>query len=125
MTTNRVGQRERKTQARVVGLLRDTLGYAYLGDWTDRENNRNVEPELLQPFLTKQRVPEALIARALHILEKTASDTSKSIYDRNREVYDLLRYGVRVQPESGRHSKTVWLIDWKNPEKNDFAIAEE
>ena len=31
-----VGQVERKTQQRVVRLVRDTLGYNYLGDWTDR-----------------------------------------------------------------------------------------
>ena len=31
-----VGQKERKTQQRVVKLFRDKLGYDYLGDWTDR-----------------------------------------------------------------------------------------
>ena len=40
MTT--VGQIEKKTQARVVKLFRDTLRYDYLGDWTDREGNRNI-----------------------------------------------------------------------------------
>jgi len=25
----------------------------------------------------------------------------------------------------GENTVTVWLIDWKHPEKNDFAIAEE
>ena len=34
MTT--VGQIEKKTQARVVALFRERLGYDYLGDWTDR-----------------------------------------------------------------------------------------
>ena len=38
-----VGQIEKKTQQRVVKLFRDTLGYDYLGDWTDREGNRNIE----------------------------------------------------------------------------------
>ncbi|MDP4034562.1 MAG: hypothetical protein Q8P60_17240 [Pseudorhodobacter sp.] len=31
-----VGQIEKKTQARVVALFREQLGYDYLGDWTDR-----------------------------------------------------------------------------------------
>jgi hypothetical protein len=31
-----VGQIEKKTQRRIVKLFRDTLGYDYLGDWTDR-----------------------------------------------------------------------------------------
>jgi hypothetical protein len=31
-----VGQREKRTQQRVVTLFREQLGYDYLGDWTDR-----------------------------------------------------------------------------------------
>ena len=42
-----------------------------------------------------------------------------------REVYGLLRYGVKVQPGAGEQNVTVWLIDWENPTRNDFAIAEE
>ena len=34
-----VGQREKRTQQRVVTLFREQLGYDYLGDWTDREGN--------------------------------------------------------------------------------------
>src|SRR5581483_1536304 len=43
----------------------------------------------------------------------------------NQEVYKLLRYGVPVKVETGKVTETVHLIDWQNPEKNDFAIAEE
>ena len=68
---------------------------------------------------------EALVTRALHRSRQAAGDTSKSLYDRNRAVYDLLRYGVKVKPDVGENTQTVWLIDWKNPEKNHFAIAEE
>jgi type I restriction enzyme R subunit len=121
-----VGQIEKKTQARVVKLFREQLGYDYLGDWTDREGNRNIEEGLLRRFLRdKHGYDEALIARALHLFDKAAGDTSKSLYDRNRAVYDLLRYGVKVKAEVGENTQTVWLIDWKRPEKNHFAIAEE
>ena len=120
-----VGQIEKKTQNRIVGLFRDTLGYDYLGNWTDRENNRNVEPDLLRPFLQRHGHDDTLISRALHQLDKTAGDQSKSPYDRNKSVYDLLRYGVKVKPEAGENTVTVWLIDWANPLRNDFAIAEE
>jgi type I restriction enzyme R subunit len=122
MTT--VGQIEKRTQARVVALFRQRLCYDYLGDKTDLDN-RNIEETLLWNWLTKRAVSDTLINRALHELNKAATDTSKSLYDRNKEVYDLLRYGVKVQPGAGENRVTVWLIDWKHPENNHFAIAEE
>ncbi len=121
-----VGQREKRTQQRVVALFRERLGYDYLGDWTDRESDRNIEEDLLRKFLReKQGYDETLITRALHLFTKAAGDTSKSLYDRNREVYGFLRYGVPVSPGPGQNTQTVWLIDWKHPENNHFAIAEE
>ena len=121
-----VGQIEKKTQQRVVNLFRDTLGYDYLGKWKDREGNRNIEEKLLRAFLRgKQGYDDNLITRALYILDKAAGDTSKSLYDRNRSVYELLRYGVKVRPDVGENMQNVWLIDWKHPENNHFAIAEE
>ena len=120
-----VGQIERKTQDRVVTLFQDTLGYEYLGDWTDRTGNANIERELLRSWLTKQSVDATLITRALFELTKVAADASKSLYDRNKMVYELLRYGVRVKADVGENTQTVWLIDWKNAENNHFALAEE
>jgi type I restriction enzyme R subunit len=120
-----VGQIEKKTQQRVVELFRHALRYDYLGDWTDRDGNANIEPELLRAWLKKRGVDEPLLARALYVLDKTAGDTSKSLYDRNRAVYDLLRYGVKVKRDVGENTETVWLINWEKPETNDFGIAEE
>ena len=69
---------------------------------------------------------DRIIARALDRLRKAAAlGGSKTLYDANREVYGLLRYGVKVQPAPGEHAETVWLIDWNNPANNHFAIAEE
>lgn len=121
-----VGQREILTQTRVVKLFCEQLGYDYLGDWNERPGNRNIEEQYLRPFLCdRQGYDEALISRALYLLDKTAGDTSKSLYDRNKAVYGLLRYGLQVKADIGENTQTVWLIDWKNPEKNHFAIAEE
>jgi len=120
-----VGQVEKKTQERVIKLFHDTLGYDYLGNWIDRVGNRNIDADLLTAFLVKQGVDAALISRAKHLLDKAAGDTSKSIYDRNKAVYELLRYGVKVKPEVGENTQTVWLIDWKHPLNNHFGIAEE
>ncbi|MCL5996394.1 MAG: type I restriction endonuclease subunit R [Chloroflexi bacterium] len=120
-----VGQKERQTQNRVVKLFRDTLGYAYLGNWEDRLGNRNTEEDHLRAFLKRQGYSDSLIAKALFELNKAAGDQTKSLYDLNKGVYGLLRYGVHVKPEAGENTETVWLIDWRNPLNNHFAIAEE
>ena len=123
MTT--VGHIEKITQKRVIKLFCDELGYRNLGDWSERSENSNIEESLLEAYLKQQGYDDVLIKRAIHIVEKAADDRSRSSYDRNKDVYELLRYGVKIRPEVGENMQTVWLIDWKNPENNHFAIAEE
>ena len=122
-----IGQRERKTQDRVIKLFsgKGGLGYIYLGDWEERENNSNIEEELLIKFLKKQKYSGTLIKKALYELNKTATPQNKSLYDINKEVYSLLRYGVQVREHVGENKKTVWLIDWNNIKNNEFYVAEE
>lgn len=120
-----VGQIEKKTQARIVALFRDKLSYEYLGNWIDREGNRNLEEAYLRPFLKSRGHEDALINRVVFEIQKAATDQSRGLYDINRSVYDLLRYGVKVKAQIGENTQTVWLIDWANPEANHFAIAEE
>jgi type I restriction enzyme, R subunit len=121
-----VGDKERRTQQRLARLFVDDLGYRHLGDWQDRPGNRNVEPDLLHAWLTKQGHSDYVIERTLAAIEraKTVAPPT-SLYDANRAIYTLLRYGVQVAPEVGEHKETVWLIDWDDPDNNDFAIAEE
>ena len=121
-----VGELERRTQRRVIAHFRDHLGYTYLGDRHDRDDNRNIEPDHLTRFLKRQGHSPALITKALDKLGKAAAlGGSKTLYDANRKVYGLLRYGARVSPGLGEHTVTVHLIDWQNPAANHFAIAEE
>lgn len=121
-----VGQLERKTQNRIVALMQNELEYRYLGNWEERENNTNVEEEILSDWLVnKKKYTQNLANKAVYEFVRATSDQSKSLYDVNKEVYSLLRYGVNVQPEIGQNKQTVLLIDWENPKKNDFAIAEE
>lgn len=72
-----VGQIERKTQERVKKLFIGKLGYNFLGDWSDRENNRNVEREELREYLWKCHPDPKLISRAMDHLEKVAGDTGQ------------------------------------------------
>ena len=120
-----IGQSERATQNRVIALFRQELGYRYLGDWRDRADNSNIEEILLANFLTKTGYTPAQISIALHKLRTEADHHGRSLYANNQEVYKLLRYGVPVKIEAGKVTETVHLINWNEPEKNDFAIAEE
>lgn len=120
-----IGHNEKITQQRVIKLFCNELGYRYLGNWIDQAGNRNIDENLLLKHLKTQGYADDLIKRAIHMFSKTANDKSKSSYDRNKEVYELLRYGVNLRPEVGENKQTIHLIDWKNPENNDFAIAEE
>jgi type I restriction enzyme R subunit len=121
-----VGNKERVTQNRLLKLFREGLEYDYLGNWEERAGNSNVEEELLIKWLKRQGHDDKIIGKVLRELDKEkALGGSKNLYDANREVYGLLRYGVKVKPEAGEQNVTVWLVDWKNPANNDFAIAEE
>ncbi|WP_037463553.1 type I restriction endonuclease subunit R [Shimazuella kribbensis] len=120
-----VGQQERITQNRVVKLFQSELKYEYLGNWNDRANNRNLEVTLLRKFLHKQGYSQGLINRAIFAFTKAATSQGKSPYDINKEVYSLLRYGVKIKETIGDTTQTVWLVDWETPQNNTFAIAEE
>ncbi len=120
-----IGQRERATQDRVVTHFQQTLGYRYLGNLHDADN-RNIRQSDLTAWLTQRGVAEALIGRALRQLDIAAAlGEGKTLYDANKAVYQLLRYGIKDKAGAGEQNQTVWLIDWKHPEANDFAIAEE
>ena len=120
-----VGQVERLTQKRVLRLL-ERLGYQYLGNWQYRAGNSNIEEQFLSEWLQKRGTSEVLITRALHRLRQAAAlGEGTSLYDANREVYGLLRYGVKVREAAGEPNQTVRLVDWETPENNDFAVAEE
>ena len=120
-----VGKPEKATQNRVIALFQSQLGYRYLGDWHDRANNSNIEEGLLSAYLKGAGYTPAQISQALFKLRAEANNTSRNLYDNNKAVYGLLRYGVDVVTEPGKPTETVKLVNWAEPEQNDFAIAEE
>ena len=120
-----IGKPERETQERVAAFFVERLGYRHLGDWTDRPGNSNIEEGILTEWLAKRGVPPARIAKAITALKREANHAGRGLYANNQAVYNLLRYGIPVQTEAGENHETVHLIDWQNPEQNDFAIAEE
>ena len=116
---------ERVTQNRVIQLLSEQLKYTYLGNLEEQENS-NIREEDVKAWLQESGYSEAVIGRAIFDFKKTAAlNPSDDLYPINREVYSKLRYGVKVKDEGSDLVQTVWLIDWKNPLKNHFAVAEE
>lgn len=123
---SKVGDIERITQNRVVKLFREQLGYACLGNWEDRHGNSNIEEAILYKYLKEKKgYNDTLINKTLYELGKAANNLNDGLYNANKKVYELLRYGVKVKAEAGDNFETVELIDWKQPLKNEFAIAEE
>lgn len=120
-----ISKPERATQDRVVALFREELHYRYLGDWTDRAGNSNIDETLLTAYLGGAGYAPAQISRALDMLRREADHHGRTLYGNNQAVYGLLRYGVPVKVEAGQVTETVHLINWHDPEKNDFALAEE
>ncbi len=120
-----VGKLERATQKRVISLFQDELAYRYLGEWSERDGNSNIEEGLLTTWLKNNGYTTGQINNALHKLKTEANNHSRTLYGNNRAVYKLLRYGVPVKVEADKVTETVHLINWKEPEKNDFVVAEE
>jgi len=125
---NTVGQIERITQHRIVKLFTDKAGlnYQYLGNWEDRLNNSNIEEVQLRHYLIDNAgYPEELVKRAIYKLHSEANNYDRNLYNNNKEVYKLLRYGVEVSVNPADRYQRVHFINWAEPEKNNFAIAEE
>ena len=123
---NTIGKPERVTQDRVKELIQG-LGYTFLGDWTDRDNHC-IEAGLVRAWLTKQGHNPDQINRTLDLLGREAGRPIRSEADLiavNQAVYQLLRYGVKVKTSAEANTDTIWLVDWENPDRNDFYLAEE
>ena len=116
---------ERSTQDRVISLFQEKLDYRYLGDWKDRPGNSNIEAGILTAYLQRRGYSPAEISGALYQLRIAADISQAGLYEANRRVYSLLRYGVQVKAAADQPTSTVSLIDWHATEANDFAIAEE
>lgn len=120
---------ERATQDRVVRLLSRELNYItlYGGNLQDRRNNSNIEIGALEEYLTEKKgYDHTLAKKAVAELKKAATMVATDdLYPVNKQVYHLLRYGIKVRQDVGENFQTVHFIDWEHPEKNVFYYAEE
>lgn len=121
----KIGKSERETQNRIVQLFQSKLNYSYLGNWEDQERKYPVEEELLLKYLINKGYSTTLSEKAISIFMRAVTNLSDDLYESNKEVYKLLRYGISVREELGKQKETIWLVDWKNKQNNEFSIAEE
>lgn len=123
---NNIGKSERESQNRIIQLFKNELQYTYLGNWEEQPRTQPIEEKLVLDFLINKQGYSTIVAnKAVQELVKVATNISEGLYDANKEVYKLLRYGVSVREELGEQKERAWFINWKEPHKNNFAIAEE
>lgn len=122
-----------------IELLRDALGWEYANcfdEWASgsssllREAKRDVvlvdrlnsAIERLNP----ETSPEAISAA---IEELTRDRSALSLVEANREIDGLLKQGVKVKTpdreRGGQKTDVVAVVDWANPERNDFFLASQ
>ncbi len=70
-------------------------------------------------------VPDELIQLAINEITKNRS--VQSLVDANKEVYKLLKDGVKVKLHTANEDKieTVKIIDWNNSGNNDYFLASQ
>lgn len=110
-----------------VNLMEEKLGQ---DSFTGRTNYQQTWfPARLRAALTK--LNSGLPAEALHKAEEvlTQDRSALSPIAANRELYYLLRNGVRVEvkrPDDGKsETVTVRVIDWKDVGSNEFLVASQ
>ncbi|MBL4937788.1 HsdR family type I site-specific deoxyribonuclease [Clostridium sp. YIM B02515] len=121
-----IGEAEFKTQKKVIKFFRDKniLDYAYMGNLKDKVN-KNIDEKRLATFLKGHGYSDVVIRRVTDELLRTANNAQHDIYNVNKNVYELLKYGIKVKPNADAAPITVYLVDFEHPTNNDFAIAEE
>ena len=111
-TRSLLGEHGRSTRAhhsepnRRVTSVPDQLDYSYLGNWEERPANSNIEEQRLRAWFSKRGVEGKLIDKAIYEWQKRAAvGGTRRLYDANFEVYEALRYGVKVLPSQATRTR--------------------
>lgn len=122
---SKINELEIVTQDRILHkIFEQKLDYIYLGNFRDRQNNSNIEEELLLKFLVK-KYPEDIAKKAIAELKKVAHNETRTLYEVNQEVYNMLKYGIGITLYVGEKEQKVYFIDYEDYTNNDFYVAEE
>lgn len=115
---------ERETQNRIVKFFEKELGYKYLGN-LEAEANFNVRWGDWKKFLSDSGYSAPFVESLQNEFFKTLNDFSKSPYHTNKEVYRILKYGLKLAEFPGEAPKTVYLLTGKNLKKITFILPKK
>ena len=136
---------ERRTQDEVIRLLKEELGYRFIGNLDidvqkfdaggkiqrgqqQKANNTNIRVNDFTRFQKSQGWTDRQAEQGYNNLRQLAAACHRFIelYTANENVYNMLTSFTTVQPtKENPLRKTMDLILWDKPEDNDFAFAEE
>ena len=114
--------KEIKLQERVLDVLKEDLGYRYIGNLKCYDN-KSIKEDDFTRNLEKRGYSSHLVKLCLKKVKDVAFNQTSSLYRNNMEFYSILRYGVQGLQDENKNRVTVDLIDWDNIENNDFAVA--
>ena len=97
---------ERETQNRIVTFFQKELGYEYLGNLEDSENY-NVRWGDWKKFLYDSGFSVDFVDAIQTKFAQILSDFSQSSYYTNREVYRILKYGLKLAEYPGVTSNLI------------------
>ena len=114
-----IGSPEIKTQEKVIEFFKapNILGYQYLGNLKEVQN-RNIKEDRLRQYLCLKNYSDKLISGAIQQLQQAAGNLSHGIYDANKQVYSLLKYGAKVNETPEEPPKTVkpeGMVNFRSP----------
>ena len=102
-----IGKPERATQNRIIAAVPGSSCTTATSATGPIASNRHIEEGLLADWLKRRGHTPEQIGRALDLLGREANNPTRSLYDNNKAVYSLLRYGVPVKTEAGENTETV------------------
>ena len=97
---------ERETQNRIVTFFQKELGYEYLGNLEDSENY-NIRWGDWKKFLYDSGFSVDFVDAIQTKFAQILSDFSQSPYYTNKEVYRILKYGLKLAEYSGATSNLI------------------
>ena len=118
---------EREVQNRIIRLVCNVHeAYQYAGNLEATEN-KNIREDVLKAFLMdKQGLNNQQADETIRKFKSAAYCAgADDLYNANKTAYNMLVSRTQVRREQGKLSTQTALIDWKNPLRNTFEIAEE